>query len=184
MEMLRKDKTHFAVNEIVTGEVCEEKVMESLQKTGYGKCVFACDNNVNDHQTVNLEFVDGANASFCTNGITSKDKAGRRTRIFGTNGELEDNGQSIKLYDFLTNKVTEIDSGINRDGTIRGGHGGGDPRLMDAFINAIETNDQSSILTGPRETLRTHAAVFAAEKSRMEDRIFSLEEILCSKGVL
>src|SRR5699024_8239732 len=47
-----------------TEENSNEAIIESLQTTNYGKCVYQLDNNVVDHQVVNMEFEDGATATF------------------------------------------------------------------------------------------------------------------------
>lgn len=174
LEMVKKGKTHWPVNMITKGEVTETSVMEALESGPYGRCVFACDNNVNDHQVVNLEFAGGATATFFMNGLRAKQGDGRKTRIFGTKGELAGNGWLLKHTDFLTDEVTEINTLSNADGTLVGGHGGGDYGLMDSFIDAVATGDQSKIITGPLETLETHMAVFAAEKSREDNQVVTL----------
>jgi hypothetical protein len=85
----------------------------------------------------------------------------RRTRLFGTAGELEGDGETVRVHDFLT-QTTEVPSASTPgDATAAGGHGGGDRGLMDAFVRAVATGDPSSILTGPRESLSAHLAVFA-----------------------
>ena len=48
---------------------------------------------------------------------------------------------------------------------------------MKAFVMAVAHNDPSSILSGPRETLETHLATFAAERSRKEGRVVSINSI-------
>ena len=48
---------------------------------------------------------------------------------------------------------------------------------MNAFITAIRTDDESPLSTGPDETLESHLMVFAAEKSRLENRIVTMDEM-------
>ena len=46
--------------------------------------------------------------------------------------------------------------------------------MMDAFVRAVATRDASWIMSGPAESLESHLAVFAAERSRVEGRTMSL----------
>jgi len=41
-----------------------ENLEKALRDTKYGQCVYELDNNVCDHQVVNMEFQNGATASF------------------------------------------------------------------------------------------------------------------------
>ncbi len=63
----------------------DEDVMQALMTTDYGLCVFHANNNVVDHQVVNMEFEGGATVSFSMNCFNA---GGRYIRIFGTKGEL------------------------------------------------------------------------------------------------
>src|SRR5699024_7738697 len=85
-----------------TEENSNEAIIESLQTTNYGKCVYQLDNNVVDHQVVNMEFEDGATATFSMSGFTREQT--RIVQIMGTKGEIRGNmsDNSISIFDFLT----------------------------------------------------------------------------------
>ena len=152
--------------DVLTTDLTLDGVTEALQTGPYGRCVYACDNDVVDHQVVNLLFEGGATASFTMTGFTrARD---RETRIFGTRGELTGDGRRIEIHDFLTDTSETIDVDVASDGTIVTGHGGGDARIMEAFVGAVASGDRTRILSGPAESLETHLMVFAAEASRRE----------------
>jgi predicted dehydrogenase len=143
---------------------------DALRNGPYGRCVYTCDNDVVDHQVVSMEFASGATGVFTMTGFT--EAAWRSTRLFGTRGELSGDGESIRVYDFLTRaeEAITVDSGTD-------GHGGGDAGLIDAFVTALAAGDPSAILSGPRESLASHLAVFAAERARLNG---SVEQLLPS----
>ncbi len=157
--------------DVITPDVTEAGVLKALREGPYGRCVYHCDNDVVDHQTVNMGFAKGQTATFSMMAFTPAEH--RSTRVFGTRGQLTGNGEKIEIYDFNTDSRTEID--VNQaDGSILGGHGGGDFGLMHSFIEALITGDRRHILSGPDETLLSHKMVFAAEQSRLEDRVVFL----------
>ncbi len=145
---------------------------KALREGPYGRCVFACDNDVVDHQVVNLEYEGGATASFT---MTAFNKGGgRMTRIFGTRGTIEsDDSSVIRVYDFLTRKTETIDtkaSGADMDG----GHGGGDGGLLRAFCRAIVEGRPELIVSGTDATIESHLTTFAAEKARRTGRVVKM----------
>ncbi len=149
---------------MVTAETTVGGVMEALQTGPYGRCVFECDNNVVDHQVVNMLFEGNRTASFTMTAFNKSDH--RKTRIFGTLGDLYCDGHKIEHFDFLTDRLitTDIPPDI-------GGHGGADYRFMLAYTEAVAKANQSFINTGIDETLESHIMVFAAEKARLEKRV-------------
>jgi predicted dehydrogenase len=161
--------------DVLAPEVTREAITEALKTGPYGRCVYACDNDVVDHQVVNLEFADGITAVFT---MTAFSKAApRETRIFGTKGELSGDGRHLRVFDFLTNEEAVIDTEENAPAiSSLQGHGGGDFGLMEAFVQAVGSGDPSGILSGPDATLESHRMVFAAEIARLERRVVSLEQ--------
>ncbi|MFJ4680459.1 Gfo/Idh/MocA family protein [Kitasatospora sp. NPDC088783] len=148
---------------VVTPARTEDGVIEALRTSPYGRCVYACDNDVVDHQVVNLEYEGGATASFTMTAFT--EYAQRKTRIFGTHGQLEGDGVQVTLTDFRTGAKELLTLGL--EGADAGtGHGGGDERLVDAFLDALATGDPHRILSDPRTSLESHLVAWAAERAR------------------
>ncbi|MFW9966286.1 MAG: Gfo/Idh/MocA family protein [Candidatus Thorarchaeota archaeon] len=150
---------------VITPEVTKENVMEAITTGPYGRCVYECDNDVVDHQVVNMEFDDGITASFTMTAFT--EAGGRRTSIFGTSGEIYGDGTTIKVFDFLSDTARIYDTTHDNSMPLEE-HGGGDYGLIKAFVEAVSESDAERILSGPEETLESHLMVFAAEKSRKE----------------
>ncbi len=153
--------------DVITTDFTQAGVIAALRNGPYGRCVYECDNDVVDHQVVNLLYDNGATASFTM--VGPSEFRDRQTSIYGTRGELWGDGTKIVHYDFLSGKTEEIvtrklDSKLN-------GHGGGDYGLMQHFVAAVANRDPSGILSGPIESLETHLTVFAAEKARRENQI-------------
>jgi predicted dehydrogenase len=150
--------------DVLVPVVTEENVMTALREGPYGRCVFACDNDVVDHQVVNMDFEGDRTASFTMTAFCNEH--GRQIRIFGTRGAIKADSRMIWLTDFQTGETIEIDTEVLNDGSLLSGHGGGDGELVRGFIKAIFTGNNSYILSGPNETLESHLMVLGSERSR------------------
>jgi predicted dehydrogenase len=158
--------------DMLTPHVTAESVTEALRTGPYGRCVYACDNNVVDNQVVNMLFEGDRTASLT---MTAFNRASdRKTRIFGTRGELYGDGRFIEHFDFLSEKTEKIDTKAPEGSLGAYGHGGGDYRLMQAFVAAVASGDAAKILSDAETTLQTHLMVFAAEKARRESRVVEM----------
>lgn len=163
-ELLAAGKHRWPLSVLVE-DFTEEALDTALANGPYGRCVYGCDNDVVDHQVVALEFPGGATATFTMTAFT---EAGhRQTKIFGTRGELTGDGVTIGVYDFLTRTTRTITAEQTGAMNVADGHGGGDAGLMDAFTQAVAAGDSTLISSGPRESLTSHLAVFAAERARL-----------------
>ena len=158
---------------VLTTDTTAEGVLKALQEGPYGRCVYACDNDVVDHQTVNLEFENGATAVFTMAGCSQYGK--RQMAIFGSHGEIRGDGETLTLHTYLTGETRSIPIPPPDPGDR---HGGGDSNLLKSFVKAIRTGDRTELITGLESSMESHMLVFAAERSRHENRAVSMAEML------
>jgi predicted dehydrogenase len=154
---------------VLTPDVTQKNLAKALEEGPYGRCVYACDNDVVDHQVVNMSFEDGSSASMTMTAFTAH--GGRKTRIFGTLGEIDTDSQLIHIHTFLDDTTQTVDTNTVNDGGINSGHGGGDYGIMEAFLNAVSSADKSTIVSGWEASLASHLMVFAAEESRKNNTV-------------
>ncbi|MEE0929318.1 MAG: gfo/Idh/MocA family oxidoreductase, partial [Acutalibacteraceae bacterium] len=142
----------------------------------YGKCVYKCDNDVVDHQSVNMLFEDDITVTFTMNAFN---KGGRFIHIMGTKGEVRaaiDGNAPIRVYDFETKTEVEIPySGV--DG-IAGGHGGGDEGIVRTLYSYLVGEYSGNAVPTIDESCYNHLVVFAAEESRMTNKVIDVEEYI------
>ncbi|GAA3471768.1 Gfo/Idh/MocA family protein [Nonomuraea roseola] len=156
----------------VTAGRTEEEVLEALRTGPYGRCVYATDNDVVDHQEVTMEFADGATCSFTMSAFTPMDH--RRTRLFGTHGHIEGDGRVLRVVDFRDGSEELVDTHVIAGPSAAEGHGGGDAGLTDAFLAAVSTGDPSLLRSDAASSLATHRVVWAAERARLSGTVVTL----------
>ena len=156
----------------------DETVIEALGKTQYGKCVFKCDdNNVVDHQTVNMEFEDDITVSFT---MSAFNLGGRRIRIMGTKGMIDAHAWDpmITYQNLITQETVKIDvSDMVLGDSILSGHGDGDSGIMNSLYDLLTGNVNYENLSNISISVKNHKTVFAAEKSRLEGRVVDVCEL-------
>ena len=159
---------HNYVSDIPT----REARLRRLETGWYGRCVYYCDNDVVDHQTVSMELEDGATVTLMMNG--QGDEECRTMRWDGTKatlyGKFSSRGNEIRVHDHLTGAVEHIPV-IDRDSS---GHGGGDFGIVRSFLNTVKGNPDDSVTTA-RESLESHLLAFAAEESRRKRTVIDME---------
>lgn len=162
---LEQQKGGWPVN-AVTLVPEREKLLEALETGPYGRCVYHCDNNVVDHQVVNMEFEDGATASLTMCGFTAD--VTREIKVMGTlgeiNGDMERNVVTLKRF----GKAEEIFD-IARLATDFSGHGGGERRMLHTLFDMIDNRGSvNTALTSVDKSVQSHIMAFAAERSRLD----------------
>jgi len=151
----------------------DEEIIEALRTGPYGRCVFNCDNDVVDHQTVNLEFEGGCTAVFTMTAFAS----GQSIKIVGTNGEIDANMSQNKIIirDFIKSETEEIDlDKVGED--ITSGHGGGDTGIMIDLMKHFNDEIPSKSVCDVRTFYMNHLIEFAAEESRLTDTVIDLDK--------
>ncbi len=155
-------KTHPEWFEFISnGETDVEKGMTYLPA---GRCVYQCDNNVVDHQVVNMQFENGATAQLTMTAFSEYMK--REIHVHGTKGEIiGDMGREILDIYVFKNGYRRVD--IKEMGVELTGHGGGDILLVKEFVDYIKGGNK--IRTSAKVSLESHLMAFAAEKSRLSN---------------
>lgn len=147
----------------ITHDLSAQGIRKALQTGPFGKCVYRCNNNVVDHQVVNMEFNSGATASFTMSGFSHD--ISRTVQIMGTMGEIRGymEKNDIQLYRFGAKPET-VPVTLEE-----GGHGGGDEGLMRSFLEQVRSHgeDAGPGLTSAEASMQSHLMAFAAEKSRL-----------------
>ena len=89
---------------------------------------------------------------------------GRRTRIFGTKGDLIGDESNMLITDFLTGKQENWKPGKAKDGS---GHGGGDHGIVHDFVQAVSQQDPTLLTSTIEASMESHLIGFKAEESRL-----------------
>ncbi len=148
----------------------------------YSRCVYHCDNNVVDHQVVNLLFEDDLTLDFNMCAFTSGN-CGRRLRVMGTLGELVSNAGDDKIT------VTHFRQGIEETEEItfnaefdQFGHGGGDYVLVADLYDLLTGNAPKSV-TNINDSIESHIVCLAAEASRVAGgQVVNIDEYMKTIG--
>ena len=151
--------------EHIENPTIEDKINLLKGDSPYRKCIYKCDNDVVDHQTVNLLFEDDVTVTFTMSAFTL---GGRHIHIMGTKGEIRaeiTDESPIDVFDFKTRETKRYSLVGGND--ITGGHGGGDYGLIHTLYDYLTDNYTGNAISGAEISCENHLTVFAAEKSRL-----------------
>ena len=147
----------------------EDRIRSFLNGNPYNRCIYKCDNNVVDHQSVLINFDSGATATF--NMVGGSAKSMRKIHIVGTLGELygvmEDDKYTLSTIEALAESGC-ADETVDLSGCDTEGHGGGDDALIADFVNYLRTGEQSISCTAIENSVAGHLTVFLADRSRLQ----------------
>lgn len=147
---------------LCTDSTNDVSVLEALKTSPYGRCVYHCDNDVVDHQVVNMEFSGGVTVNLTMSAFSPRCE--RVIKLQGTHGEIcgwmEDN--KIEVSDFSTGNKNIIT--LN---TSEKGHNGSDDAMMKAFTEVMASEGKVKSKIGAIEAIDSHLIALAAEESRI-----------------
>lgn len=158
---------------IVSSDTSDEGLLNALKDGPYGRCVYHCDNNVVDHQVVNLEFANEVTVAFTMSAFTFE--GGRSMKIMGTQGQIRADMEKNEIE--VTSFMTRMKETIHLD-TDLAGHSGGDTGIMRDFVRLVRSDGKEKGLTEASVSLQSHLMAFAAEKSRLEGRVISISDYI------
>ena len=144
----------------LTDDLSDEGLVKALREGKFGRCIYHCNNDQPVSQFVGIKFENGLTATYNLHGMSYRD--GRETRIDGTKGSLKsyfyNSAFYIDVFDHLNASTEKVRLKIERSAG-----GGGDYRIMDEFIDALNGVKPPPISS--KESLVSHLMAFAAERS-------------------
>ena len=144
----------------------EEKIRHAIEAGPYGRCVFHCDNDVVDHQIVNMQMEGGASLSLTMSAFTSI--GGRTIKVMGTLGDLWGDMHENKIRIGVFGKEPQVID-LGKEEKDFAGHGGGDRLLMEQFVDLLQGKEPDGTVTTLETSVESHLVALAAEKSRLEN---------------
>lgn len=158
------------------GELDEAARLAHLRKDSpMGRCVWRCDNDVVDHQSVLVRFADGTTAThdmFCATARPT-----RTLHVVGSHGELEGDLEDGRLV-VRTPDPQGAGLGYKEDVvelSVKGdSHGGGDTGLVEDFVCALRGETTSPGRTRIEDSLSGHLIAFAADEAMRQGRVVTL----------
>lgn len=172
------DRWAFYVWDALEGKknvTIEDKIALMKSDSPYARCIYKCDNNVVDHQSVLINFESGATGTHNMVGGSAEPR--RKIHIIGTKGEIFGNFEESKFTVLKIDPspdahneecdVEEVDLRVTGDMVgAYGGHGGGDERLAADFVKFIRGEKPSLACTSIFDSVAGHLSVYLADKSR------------------
>ena len=141
-------------------------ITKYLKESPYGRCVYDCDNNVVDHQVVNMEFEGHVTASLTMEAFSRY--CYRTIHVYGTHGDIigDFEKRTITINNYIKGQEVIDLNQMNNDFS---GHGGGDRVMFFEFVDLLINHHKSKGLTLIEDSVMSHRMAFAAEKSRLNN---------------
>lgn len=137
----------------------DASVLKAIKDGRYGRCVYRCDNDVVDHQTVSMRYASGMMASVTVTAFDARNT--RETTVRGSLGTLklclEDGFIEHTSFAGAQREQIPVQTSV--------GHSHEDAALLHSVLRVWLAGRQP-LRTGLREAVDSHLMAFAAEASR------------------
>lgn len=146
----------------------EKETLLSDAGNPFRRCIYRCDLKIVDHQSVLIQFADGATGTFSMNGGASA--SGRNIHITGTKGEIIGTFEE-ECFTVHTIAPEKTGGRISRivdvsEAQQGNAHGNGDQAIVRDFIAVLHGKQPSACCTTLSDSMVGHKIVFLAETSR------------------
>ena len=147
--------------------------IRELREGPHGRCVFRCDNDVVDHQVVNIEYEGGVLATLALNAFSVTWE--RTMNVNGSTGEIYSKDFSGRLeVRRFSPKNTVKRSRVPFNPLF---HGGSDGVVLVEFARSVQNaHETREVLTPAGDALYSHLLCFAAEEARAERRVVDMTD--------
>lgn len=144
VSLYRDQRAWVAGFDVPEGRTLDSVIEEQLETGRYGRCVYHCDNDVNDLQDVRVLLDNGVRIRMHLEGISLDE--GRRTVIQGTKGIIRAQGALLEINGRTEDFSSLVDQPL---------HAGADRLLIEDFIDSLRTGRQTAVpLSSTREAHR------------------------------
>ena len=168
---LYKERKQWIRNfDVPKGQTIDDVIDKELREGVFGRCVYHCDNDVADHQIVNMELEDETTISFVVNAFTCNDFRG--THIKMTKGEIDGNETTLRVRKFRGNEETVYDFS---DLSNQPFHAGADLNIVEEFVNSITRSSEGVLSSTIESSIESHVVCYEAETSRLTNRTILIE---------
>ena len=142
----------------------EESIRAAIETGPYGRCVYHCDNDVVDHQVVDMLMENSSTLTLTMSAFTSV--GGRSICVMGTRGDIRGDleANTIRIGPFGQPAETVDVRTLSDDFS---GHAGGDKQLLRQFLDLLSGKEADGNMSTLEASVESHLVALAAEESRL-----------------
>ena len=166
-ELYLTDRIGWPFDSVDSGARSLDARRTALETGPYGRCVWRCDNDVCDNQTVTLSFASGIHATLGLYAHTA-DVTRRITVLLDEAeicGDLRRGTITVSPFTGTPGQVKPFILPLETRGDP---HGGGDLALLRALHEHVQNGSNADVMTSLESSITSHVLAFLADDSRLQ----------------